>query len=107
MLEKPRIDIQIDGIYQSRHAEQESSLKSYVEQLPSLLISFGPMTEIRDPIYIWELLKGHRKKLCIIPFFISKKRARKNVKKFWKRKELIYPNVSSNRWKCEILNNVQ
>jgi len=39
MLEKPRIDIQIDKIYQSRHTEQESSLKSYVEQLPSLLIS--------------------------------------------------------------------
>jgi len=39
MLEKPRIDIQIDEIYQSRHTEQESSLKSYVEQLPSLLIS--------------------------------------------------------------------
>lgn len=71
MLEKPRIDIQIDGIYQSRHAEQESSLKSYAEQVPSLLISFSPMTEIRDPICVWELLKDHRKELCIIPFFTS------------------------------------
>lgn len=53
------------------------------------------MTEIRDPIYVWELLKDHRKKLCIIPFFTS--RARKNMKKSWNRKELIYPNVSSNR----------
>lgn len=94
MLEKPRIDIQIDeNLSISRHAEQESSLKSYVEQLPSLLISFRPMTEIRDPICVLELLKNHRRNFCIIPFFTS--RARKNMKKSWKRKvELIYPNFT-------------
>jgi len=65
MLEKPQIDIQIDGIYQSRYAEQESSLKSYAEQLPSLLISLGPMTEIRDLICIWELLKDQRRSFVL------------------------------------------
>lgn len=76
MLEKPRIDIQIDGIYQSRHAEQESSLKFYVEQLPSLLISLGPMTEIRDPICI--LLRDCRKELYIILYLEKIWSARSN-----------------------------
>jgi len=58
------------------------------------------MTEIRDPICIRELLKDHRKELCIIPFFTS--RARKKYEEILKNAKVEL--IRSTKWECEILN---
>lgn len=49
----------MESINRDTTPSKEDSLKSHAEQLPSLLIPLEPMPEIRDPIYVCELLKDY------------------------------------------------
>lgn len=62
MIEKPlnrhsRLMESINPARARARERESSSLKSPVEQLPSLLILLGSMTEIRDPICVLRIIE--------------------------------------------------